>query len=40
VQRAGDRVRWERLRDDLLEAMRHPDFFYYCTMIVVLGRVP
>jgi hypothetical protein len=28
VQRAGDRARWERLRDDLLEAMRSPDLFY------------
>jgi len=39
VQRAGDRARWERLRDDLLKAMRSPDLFYCCTMVAVRGRV-
>lgn len=40
IQRAGERTRWERWRDALLEAMRAPGLFYYSTMVVVRGRVP
>jgi len=40
VERTGDRGRWEEFRDEFLAHIRRPDVFYYCTLLVVRGRVP
>src|SRR5262249_58930242 len=40
VRLTGGRARWERFRDELLDAMGRPDLFYCCTIVTVSGRVP
>ena len=40
AERTGERERWERFREDFLAQLKRPGLFYYCTLIVVCGRVP
>jgi len=39
IIRTGERARWTRFRDCLMEKLLSPDLFYYCTMIQVRGKV-
>jgi ubiquinone/menaquinone biosynthesis C-methylase UbiE len=40
IEHVGDQERWERLRHDLLAQLSRPDLFYYCSLIIVWGKVP
>jgi hypothetical protein len=40
VEQTGERARWERFREAMLEEIQRPDVFYYCTLILVRGTVP
>jgi ubiquinone/menaquinone biosynthesis C-methylase UbiE len=40
IEQTGDRERWKRLRHELLAQLCRPDFFYYCSLILVWGKVP
>ena len=38
-ERTGDPERWSRFRDDFLSHVQRPEVFYYCTLLLVRGRV-
>jgi ubiquinone/menaquinone biosynthesis C-methylase UbiE len=40
VEHTGERARWERFREAMLEEIQRPDVFYYCTLILVRGTAP
>jgi ubiquinone/menaquinone biosynthesis C-methylase UbiE len=40
IGQTGDQERWERLRHELLAQLCRPDLFYYCSLILVWGKVP
>jgi ubiquinone/menaquinone biosynthesis C-methylase UbiE len=40
VEHTGERARWERFHEAMLEEIQRPDVFYYCTLILVRGTVP